>query len=305
MKETATKETSASAAASSHKLIIIGGGPAGITAAIYAARAGINTLVLAKDGGALGRVSKIENYYGFPQPISGADLLQNGHTQASNLGVEIRSAEVVNLSYGEQLLVKTTQEELAADAVVLATGSARQTPKIPGLERFEGKGVSYCAVCDGFFFRNKPVAVLGNASYALSEVHELLPLAQSVTLLTNGQQLEVDFPPEVNVVQQEIAEFCGGKGLQCVQLKDGSQLDIAGLFIAVGVAGSADLAKKVGAMTEGNRILINQDMSTNVPGLFAAGDCTGGLLQIAKAVYQGCCAGSEATKYLRKLGSQA
>lgn len=142
--------------------------------------------------------------------------------------------------------------------------------------------------------------MLGCCDYALSEAMELLPIAKSVTMITNKAQLTAKIPKEIRVIETEITGFSGNEMLASVVFKDGTKLSVSGVFIAIGVAGSVDLAKKIGAMTENNKIIVDEKMATNIPGLYAAGDCTGGLLQIAKAVYQGAVAGTEAVKYLKK-----
>lgn len=280
-------------------VIIIGNGPAGISASLYLTRAGINTTILAKDGGALAKTSEIENYYGFPEPITGPYLLENGIAQAKRLGATLLMEEVVGLGYDDKLTVATTQATHKADAVIIATGASRTKPKVKGLNDYEGKGVSYCAVCDAFFYRGKEVAVLGAGEYALHEAMELLPVASSVTMLANGAEPTVELPPEIKLVRGVVAELAGEGTLQQVILEDGTKLPVSGLFIALGVAGSAALARKLGAMVENNHIVVDDAMATNIPGLYAAGDCTGGLLQIAKAVYEGAKAGTEVVKYLR------
>ncbi|MHB8131803.1 MAG: NAD(P)/FAD-dependent oxidoreductase [Mobilitalea sp.] len=280
-------------------IIIIGNGPAGISAALYTTRAGIDTIIIGKDYGALGKASKIENYYGFEQPISGKNLIEDGIAQAKRLGAKILSDEVLGISYTDKLVVTTKEKEYSADSVIIATGSSRSTLPIKGLKEYEGHGVSYCAVCDAFFYKGKDVAVLGNGEYALHEAVELLPTSNSVTLLTNGKQPSTIIPDKIRVNTNTIESFTGNDLLNTVHFKDGSSLSIAGVFVAVGVAGSTDLAKKLGAVTEKNKIIIDENMATNIPGLFAAGDCTGGLLQISKAVYDGAKAGTEVIKYLR------
>ncbi|MCX7614305.1 MAG: FAD-dependent oxidoreductase [Clostridiales bacterium] len=281
-------------------VIILGNGPAGISAALYTVRAGLETMVIGRDGGSLEKTDKIENYYGFAEPVSSRDLVQNGINQAKRLGVSLLKDEVVGMNYNGRFVIQTKQTEYEADCVILATGSSRKSPAIEGLQAFEGKGVSYCAVCDGFFYRGKPVAVLGDGEYALHEASELLPIAKSVTLLTNGKKPNVKIPSELSVNDQEIAELEGEELLQSVRFKDGSSLPVSGVFVAVGVAGSTDLAKKLGAQVNGTAIAVNGDMQTNLPGFFAAGDCTGGLLQIAKAVYEGAKAGTSAIRFLRE-----
>lgn len=282
------------------KVIIIGAGPAGISAALYTVRAGIDTLVLSNGAGALKKAERIENFYGFPQPISGEELMARGVEGARRLGVSFLEEEVVGIGFEDSLTVTSTVGRHTADAVLLATGTSRLAPPIPGLKDFEGRGVSYCAVCDAFFYRGRDVAVLGSGEYALHEAMELAAVARSVTILTNGQTPTADFPEQFTVVTGELAAVEGGGMLGGVRLKDGTFVQADGLFVAVGVAGSVALAKKIGALTEGTAISVDENMATNVPGLYAAGDCTGGLLQISKAVYEGAKAGISMVKALRK-----
>ncbi len=295
-------------------ILIVGQGPAGISTAIYTARAGIKTTVVANGTGALTKASKIENYYGFPEPVSGLDIINRGIAQAKNLGVQFIDAEVLGVELmgndgPKNFAIKTTQGIFDHDAVVLATGTSRNTPNIQGIKELDGKGVSYCAICDAFFYKGKDVAVLGSGEYALNEAKELLPLANSVSLLTNGAEITTEFPKEIKIFKEPInklnadpskAPFPGMESLTSVSFKNGTELEIAGLFVGYGTADSFALAKKIGAFTEGNRIIVNENMATNVEGLFAAGDCTGGLLQIAKAVSDGAIAGNTAIRYLRK-----
>lgn len=281
-------------------IVIIGSGPAGVSAALYAVRAGVHTTVLTKGPGALDRAEKIENYYGFAEPISGAELERRSIENAKRLGVNVITAEAVGLTYTDKLTVETLDGDYPADAVVLATGASRATPRIPGLAGLEGHGVSYCATCDAFFYRGKDVAVVGSGEYALHEVQALLPVAASVTLLLNGAPLVAEFPPEVTVRPEKIDAILGEQKVTGVQLSGGDVVELAGVFVALGVAGSTALARKIGAAVENDRIVTDEKMQTTVPGLYAAGDCTGGLLQVAKAVYEGALAGTEAAKALRK-----
>ena len=281
-------------------IVIIGSGPAGVSAALYAVRAGVDTTIITKGPGALDRAEKIENYYGFAEPVSGAELERRSIENARRLGVNIVTAEAVGLTYTDKLTVETVDKNYPADAVILATGASRAVPRIPGLAGLEGHGVSYCAACDAFFYRGKDVAVLGSGEYALHEVQALLPVVRSVTLLTNGAPLTAQFPPEVKVHPQKVDAILGETVVTGVQLSGGETLAVSGVFAALGVAGSTALARKIGAAVDGNRIVVDEKMQTAVPGLYAAGDCTGGLLQVAKAVYEGAQAGTEAAKALRK-----
>ena len=282
-------------------IIIIGGGPAGLSAAIYAVRAGMQTTVLYKDGGALGKTDKIENYFGFPEALSGAELLERGQKQAERLGAALVRAEVTGIEYAEHgFAVKTTGDDFSADAVILATGSPRAVPNIPGVREFEGRGVSYCAICDAFFYRGKAVGVLGQGEYALEEARVLLPVAGSVTLLTNGAPVPAALPEGLRVDARLLTAVEGGELVEQAVFAEGAPLPLDGVFIAYGTAGSGDFARKLGAQVDGARIRANADGSTAVPGLFAAGDCTGGLLQVAKAVADGAEAAMSAVKFVRK-----
>ena len=296
----ASQMTQGPAPSNGKKAAIIGSGPAGVSAALYTARAGVDTTVLTRGPGALDRAELIQNYYGFAAPISGAELERQGIEGAKAVGVKFVTTEAVGLTYTDKLTVETLDGYYPADAVVLATGASRATPRIPGLAGLEGHGVSYCATCDAFFYRGKDVAVVGSGEYALHEVQALLPVAASVTLLLNGAPLAAEFPPEVAVRPEKIDAILGEQKVTGVQLSGGDVVELAGVFVALGVAGSTALARKIGAAVENDRIVTDEKMQTTVPGLYAAGDCTGGLLQVAKAVYEGALAGTEAAKALRK-----
>lgn len=281
------------------ELIIIGGGPAGVSAALYALRAGIKVLLLENGPGALDKAHRIENYYG--AAAAGTELYAAGLEQAAALGAEILHEEVLSLDYTGNFAVQTASASYEAPAVILATGTKNVTLKLDGLQRLEGRGVSYCAVCDGFFYRGKNVAVLGSGAYALHEADYLRHLAGSITILTNGEDGTAAKAAGFNVDDCPLQAVNGEEKISSVTFADGTELPLDGLFIALGTAGSTDMARKLGAMLNGRFIAINADGATNIPGLFAAGDCTGGMLQVAKAVYEGAAAGSAAIKYLRSL----
>ena len=284
------------------KLIIIGDGPAGASAALYALRGNIDTTVISKGYGALEKAHAIENYYGLATPLPGKELHDLGVSQVRKLGADIVSKEVVGISFDGKFKVLTADEEFSADALIIATGTSRKVPRIKGIADFEGLGVSYCAVCDGFFHRRKDVAVLGSGKYALHEAQALLPIAGSVTVLTDGTSPEVEFPSEIKVDERKISHLDGSPmALSTVVFDDSSSMTISGLFIAQGSASSTDLARKVGIATDSNKIVVDENMATNIPGIFACGDCTGGLLQVSKAVYDGATAGNSVVKYLREL----
>ncbi|MFA6865914.1 MAG: NAD(P)/FAD-dependent oxidoreductase [Clostridia bacterium] len=281
--------------------IIIGSGPAGISASLYLARAGIDTIVIAKDIGALKKAEKIENYYGFTEPISGKQLHENGINQAKRLGVKFVDEEVFNIEYGEEFKVITNKSTLSAKGIIIATGSARNTPKIKNIKELDGNGVSYCAICDAFFYRNKNVAVLGNSEYALHEANVLLPLVNSLTLLTDGNDFSLELPEKIKLNTEKIKSLLGTDRISGVEFVNDTKLYIDGLFIALGTADSTALARKLGILTENNKIVIDENFATNIPNIYAVGDCTGGLLQVSKAVWEGAKAGTELSKNLRKL----
>lgn len=280
-------------------VIILGCGPAGVSAALYTARAGLDTLVIGRPGGALAKTEKIGNYYGFAEPVSGRTLLENGVLQMKAAGARLTEDSAVSLSWDGQFAVGTAREQFRAPFVILATGAQRSAPAIPGLAALEGRGVSYCAVCDAFFYRGKAVAVLGGGEYALHEARELASAASSVTILTNGTEPEADFPKEFPVEKRKVAELLGAEKLRGIRFADGTELAADGVFVAVGVAGSTDLARKIGAVVKGAAISVDENRRTTVPGLYAAGDCTGGLMQIAKAVCDGAVAGTSVVKAFR------
>ena len=275
------------------KVVIIGSGPAGVSAALYARRGGAEVTVFSKGLSLSGleKAEKIENYYGLSEPISGAELHARGIDGAKKIGVEFVEDELLSLMFNESFTgfkVTGKKHELEADSVIVATGAARQSLPIPGVKEFEGKGISYCATCDAFFYRGKTVAVVGAGAYALHEARALLPHAAQVIMLTNGADPVPEVPPEIRICTAKIAVIDGDKRVEKVVFADGTSLSLDGVFIALGTVGSTAIAKKIGARLEGNHIKID-----------AHGDCTGGLLQIAKAVYQGAEAGLAAVRYLR------
>lgn len=284
-----------------YDVIIIGAGPAGVSASLYTHRANLKTLILYREEGALEKTNQIENYYGFADGISGKKLYEAGIQQAKNIGVEVRKEEVTNIQFTEKgFNVITENSRQEAKAIILATGNKKKKPKIKGIEDFEGKGVSYCAVCDGFFYRNRSVSVIGNGNYAISEVNELINLAGDITILTNGEKAPEFRADNVVIDTKEIDSIEGENTVQFIKFKDGSEIETEGVFIAEGMAGSIDFAKKLGVMADSNKIIVNEKMETNVKGIYACGDCTGGFLQIAKAVYEGMTAGTEVIQYIRK-----
>ncbi len=296
-----------------YDVIIIGAGPAGISAALYARRAGLRVLVLHAGSGSLEKASRIENYYGFPGGISGEELFRRGTEQAEKLGVEIRRAEATEIRISDSLLfiVSGGKNELTASSLVIATGSKKLRPQISGIKEFEGKGVSYCAVCDAFFYRNKNVAVIGDGRFAANEAEELSHTASKVWILTDGKSTgEIErilaedgaagkFEVEGGKIAGIIGDRSTGK-VRGIALDRGGEIAAEGVFVALGKAGAADFAKKLGLELKGDSIAVNERTETNIPGVFACGDAAGGLLQAAKAVYEGAVAGLQVAEFIRR-----
>lgn len=271
-----------------YDVIIVGAGPAGISASLYLKRANLNVLVIFKGNGALEKASKIENYYGLKEHVSGKELFNIGIEQAKSLGVEIVKDEVTSITLENCFTVTTVNREYRAKKVILATGTNRKVPNIRGIQEYEGKGVSHCAVCDAFFYKDKDVAVLGSGNYAIHEAMQLKPIVNSVTILTNGEPMvENRDGVEFDIDEEPIREFRGGNVIEEVAFENQDTKKINGVFVAIGTASSSDLARKIGAVVQNENIQVDENMQTTVEGLYACGDCTGGLLQINKAVYEG------------------
>lgn len=283
-----------------YDIIIIGAGPAGISASLYAVRANKKVLVLYDDKSSLEKTDKIENYYGFENGISGKDLYKAGIKQAENIGADVKKEEVIkielNSENGYNFLVSTSHNSYKSKVVILATGNKKNKPKITGIDKFEGKGISYCAICDGFFYRNKDVAVIGSGNYAISETNDLINIAKDITILTDGEKAPDFRADNVKVETRGIKEIKGNDKVEKIELTDGTDLKVDGVFIAYGVASSTDFAKKLGALVKNDNIIVNEKMETNIKNLYACGDCVGGLLQVSKAVYEGTIAGLNAIR---------
>lgn len=213
-------------------------------------RANLKTLILYQDETALEKAKQIENYYGFAKGISGQQLYKAGIEQAKNIGVEVKKEEVINIGFQEkEFKVATLKNEYVTRTVILATGNKKNKPKIKGIEDFEGRGVSYCAICDGFFYRNRNISVLGSGNYAISETNELINIAENITILTNGEKAPEFRADNVEIQTKEIKAIHGEKKVEEIEFKDGGKMKTDGIFVAQGVAGSIDFAKKLGIMT--------------------------------------------------------
>ena len=274
--------------------IILGRGPAGVSCALYTVRANLKTLVIGKLNSNLLKAEKIENYYGLETPVNGKTLLEIGENQIKRLGVEIVEDEAVGLEKEEHFTVTTVNGKYEALTVLIATGSPVVKAPVKGLEAYEGRGVSYCTTCDGFFYRKKKVGVLGFNDYAVHEAMELLPFTEDITLFTNGKDLELSRAnreklDSFTVVAKKVKSLYGEELIEGVVLEDDTKVTLDGLFVAYGSASGADFALKMGIATDSKTkaILTDAQMQTNIPGLFAAGDVTGGFKQVSVAVGQG------------------
>lgn len=280
------------------KLIIIGAGPAGISASLYAKRGNIDTTIIHHHKTGMDKAHLIDNYYGLPN-ISGKKLYEIGIAQAQELGVNIIEDEIIGIEFNDGYQLSGQNATYHADAVIIASGAYRNSPTIKKIKDFEGKGVSYCATCDGFFYRNKNIGVIGNGAYAYHEASYLKNISPNVSIFLNGKEIEDQRLKEFTIIPNKIKEIDGDDYLNKLILDNDDIHNIDGLFIALGSIGSVDIAKKLGIESDNNRIIVDENMRTNIPGIYACGDCTKGMLQISKAVYEGALAATDAIKYLK------
>lgn len=289
-----------------YDVIIIGKGPSGISSSLYVKRSNLNVLVLGLDDSALLKATSIDNYYGCNQ-IKGSTLFNEGIKQAQDLGILIKTEEVTSISMETlenttqiAFKVKTLNDEYNTLALIIASGTKRSLPNIANLIDYKDKNLSYCAVCDGFFYRNKKAYVLGSGEYAVSEALELTKNASEVVILTNGNYLEGNYP-KIQIENKKIKSFKGENRLTQIEFEDDSLIDVPSLFIAWKTAGGYDFARKIGASIKDDKIVVDENMATTIPGLFACGDVTGPIYQVAKAVYEGEIAGLNASEYVKKI----
>jgi thioredoxin reductase (NADPH) len=272
-----------------YDVIIIGGGPAGLSAGIYTSRSRLNSLLIERGvvGGRITDAELVENYPGFAEGVSGAELGQLMQQQAARYGLNTVIAEVTGLELkGKQRVVSTTQGDFNAKAVIIATGSERGKLGIPGEGELTGKGVSYCATCDAPFFKEKPVAVVGGGNAAISEALHLAKFAAKVIVIHRRNQLRATPIMEekaraearIEFIWDTVVEKIEGEAvvkrlsLRQVKTDKKSSLDVAGIFIAVGLKPSTDYLKGVLPLDRAGYIITNDRMETKVPGIFAAGD---------------------------------
>ena len=281
---------------SNYDVIVIGAGPAGISAAIYLKRYNLNPLVISNGKSSLFN-AKIENYYGI-ESISGEELFNNGIKQAKRLGIDVISAEVTNIEPYDNMGVLTTSGYYHTKAILLATGRARNNLNIKGANELIGKGISMCATCDGFFFRGKKIAILGSGAFMEVELDVLKRFTKDITIFTNGEEYE---SPDFSVVSDKIVEITGTDSIKSIKTTN-NEYNIEGLFVALGYANALDFANHIGIeLDKDNYFKVDSNMQTNVPGIFAAGDVIGGLLQVSKAVSDGAIAALGIKNYIKTL----
>jgi thioredoxin reductase (NADPH) len=300
----------------SYDVAILGAGPAGLAAAIYASRAGVGTAVFeeAVVGGRATYAHTIDNYPGFPEGISGSDLTSKLVKQAEKFGTNMRSGEmVIGLDLSREMKQITTQSGgYIVKSIVIATGLKQKRLNLPGEKRLVGRGVSYCATCDGFFFKGKKVIVVGAGDDAASDLIYLASLTAQLTWVLNTTEITAEEGYLRALKEKEIVPIVGRRALEVVGGEKVSGLKVIdetgmeeifesdGIFIAVGTVPTTEILKSAGInVDERGYVVVNDEMQTNVPGVFAAGDCTGKSHQIIVAVGQGSTAGINAAAFVK------
>ena len=273
-----------------YDVVVIGGGTTGLSACIYTLRYGLRTLLVEGTvfGGQIINADTVENFPGFPQGIMGPELVAALQEQASDLGVEYGFGQVESLDVQAQpMAVRTEGEEFLGRSVIIATGGERNKLAIPGEDEFEGRGVSSCATCDGYFFADREVVVVGGGDTALDEALYLTGMCSKVTLVNRGERLAASSilreralqNPRLEVMYDSVVESINGdEVVQSVGLRDmntgqSAQLPVAGVFICVGYHPNTHPFQGTIPMDDGGHIKVDLRMATEVPGVFAAGDC--------------------------------
>ncbi|MFC1903366.1 thioredoxin-disulfide reductase [Chloroflexota bacterium] len=299
-----------------YDVIIIGGGPAGLTAGMYTARARLSGLLIerAMTGGWIINAGMVENYSGFPEGINGLELADLMKKQAEKFGLEILSAEVTGLELkGKQKIVKTGQGNFVAKAVIIAGGSDRIKLNVPGEEEFTGKGVAFCAICDAAFFKDVPVAVVGGGNTAVNEALHLSKFASKVTMIHRRQELRATrilqeralADPKIEFLWNTVVEAIEGKDmverlrLRNVQNDEKSTLDVSGIFVTVGSKPNTEYLKGIVPLADNGTIITNDKMETGTPGILAAGDIrANSIRQVIAAAGDGATAAIYAEKFI-------
>jgi len=302
-----------------YDLIIIGGGPAGLTAGIYAGRARLKALLLEKliHGGQMMTTDLVENYPGFPEGITGFELGDRMRQQAERFGLEIRSREVLEVKPGQPAHTVVLEDgSLTAGALIIATGAHYRRLGVPGEDRLVGKGISFCATCDGAFFKDEEIAMVGGGDNALTETLFLARFAKKIHLIHRRDQLRgAKYLQErvfnLDQVQihwdSQVVEFTGQDNLEALKLtnvKTGelTRLPVTGAFIAIGMQPNSGWLKDLLPTDEWGFLLTDEVMATDIPGIFAAGDIRAKFWrQISTAVGDGAVAAIAAENYLEEL----
>lgn len=295
-----------------HDLVVIGAGPAGYSAAIYAARYKMDVLLIGQiPGGIAATAHDIRNYPGFSQ-ISGMELMMKMIDQMKKLEVPIKQDVVQDLrKTDEGILIKTNKEEIIAKKILIATGTARRELGLPREKELTGKGVSYCATCDAGFYQDKVAAVVGGGDAALTAALLLAKFAKKVYVIYRKGEFtkaEVSWIDEINETEnievlfnEEISELIGAEKLEKLKLKSEKELELDGVFIEIGGSPNTKLAQELGIKLDNGAIVVDKDQKTNVPSVFAAGDVTDRpFKQIITAAGDGATACYTAFKELRK-----
>ena len=300
-------------------VIIIGGGPAGLTAAIYASRMGMKMLLFESGipGGRTLWAPMVENYPGFPEGITGTELVEKMVEQAKKFGAEMRFPEdVLDLTIdGKEKVVTTRLGEYRSLSIIVATGTQNRRLLVPGEIELLGQGVSYCAVCDGPLFRDKVTAVVGSSDEALEDALYLSDISKRVILTTQKDQIEASRKlleackekGNIEIIKARVKSILGDNNVKSISILDfegnkESEIPVDGVFISLGGIPMTSLAKKTGIeVDERGCIKVDRRQATNVEGIFAAGDCTCGGMQIVTAVGEGARAAMQAYQYVRSL----
>jgi len=298
-----------------YDVIIVGGGPAGFTAAIYTARAKLKTLIIERAyfGGQMAITDKMENYPGF-DAVSGMELADKMYRQATKFGAEVEMTEAVELELdGDVKKVMTREKTFETKTVILAMGASPKKLGLPNEEKLTGAGISYCATCDGAFFRDKDVAVVGGGDTAAEDALYLSRFCRKVYLIHRRDELRatkiladlvVNTPKITPVWNSVVEEIIGDSSLEAVKIRNNktdevSRLDINGLFIAIGYIPNNELVKGKIELNEWGYIKTDDKMRTNIPGVFAAGDVREkNLRQVVTAASDGAAAAHSAEQYL-------
>jgi thioredoxin reductase (NADPH) len=301
---------------SMYDIVVIGGGPAGLTAGLYAARSGLTGILVERGafGGQMINARVVENYPGFPNGIAGMELGSLMQGQAVKHGLRTLFAEVSQLVPGPTHRIVTTDGTLEARAVVIAAGSQYRHLNVPGEANFTGRGVSYCAACDGFFFRDRDVAVVGGGDTAISDALELTHHARKVHLIHRRDQLRAGqvlvrraaAEPKIEFIWNSVVEEVEGDRMvntlkvRNVRTDEVHMLKVAGVFVAVGVVPNSRPFADVLKTDDAGSIIVDVELTTSVPGIYAAGDIRqNSPRQIASAVGDGVAATMSALRYLQ------